>query len=276
MNLNDRAAHARSPWLACLLIASTCMGCDQAAEAAARSELIVYAAASTKDALHELEALYERQQPVDLVFNLGSSGDLSRQIVAAAKADLFLSADDKELDRVEQAGLVEPGSRVALLSNQLVVIESAGGPTLFHEPFDPSQLAQPAIEWISLAHVETVPAGRYAKAWLESLSVWAPIQERILPGVDVRAALAAVESGGARVGIVYRSDAMRSTKVRIVHLVPLESGPRISYPLAVIAARPAREEALRFAAFLKSPPAAAIWERHGFLAVPDGPLEARR
>src|SRR5262245_58840752 len=116
-------------------------GSSKAVEAAApRVELAVYAAASTRDALQTIEGAYEREHAVDLVFNFGSSGDLSNQIVAAAKADVFLSADEKEMDKVEAAKLLASGTRRALLSNQLVVIEPADGASSFTPPFDPSQL----------------------------------------------------------------------------------------------------------------------------------------
>ena len=108
-------------------------------------EVTVYAATSTRDALQALEAPYEKEHKVDLVFNFGSSGDLSKQIVAAGKAEVFLSADEKEMDKVEEAKLVVAGTRRSLLSNQLVVIEPADGPSLFTTPFEPSQLANPKI-----------------------------------------------------------------------------------------------------------------------------------
>src|SRR6185295_13267946 len=147
---------------------------------------------STRDALHALEPAYEKEHAVDLVFNFGSSGDLSKQIVAAGMADVFLSADDKEMDKVAEAKLVAEGTRRALLSNQLVVIEPADAPSIFASPFTPAQLADPKVERLSLGNVESVPAGRYAKAWLEKVGAWSAVSARVLPGVDARAALAAV------------------------------------------------------------------------------------
>jgi molybdate transport system substrate-binding protein len=111
------------------------------AAAAARIELSVYAATSARDALQALAPDYEGEHAVDLVFNFGSSGDLSKQVVAAGKADVFLSADEKEMDRVEQAQLVLQGTRRALLSNQLALIEPGDGPSAFTAPFEPGQLA---------------------------------------------------------------------------------------------------------------------------------------
>jgi molybdate transport system substrate-binding protein len=233
-----------------------------------RVELAVYAATSTRDALQALEAAYEKTHAVDLIFNFGSSGDLAKQIVAAAKADVFLSADEGEMDKVEQAKLLAAGSRHALLSNQLAVIEPVDGPSIFRTTFEPAQLADPQVQRLSLGNVETVPAGRYAKAWLEQVGVWEDVRERVLPGVDVRAALAAVESAGAQAGIVYRTDVARSKKARVLFAVPLGQGPRISYPLAVLAGRPAEKQARAFAQFLASAEARTVFEESGFVFLP--------
>lgn len=230
-------------------------------------ELVVYAATSTRDALQALEPAYEKDHLVDLVFAFGSSGDLAKQIVAAAKAHVFLSADEKEMDVVQTAGLVAAGSRRDLLANQLVVIEPAGSASVFAQPFAAAQLAAPSIRRLSLGDPATVPAGRYAKEWLEKTGAWKDVAERVLPGVDVRAALAAVESGAAQAGIVYRTDAARSTKARVVHVVPKDEGPRIAYPVAAIAGRAEEVEARAFVAYLASPVALAVFDGYGFSAL---------
>jgi molybdate transport system substrate-binding protein len=235
-----------------------------------RAELVVYAATSTRDALQTFQATYQREHAVDLVFNFGSSGDLARQLVAAGRADVFLSADEHEMDRVEAEGLVAPGTRRSLLSNQLVVIEPADEPSCFTAPFEPAQLAGERVARVSLANVDTVPAGRYAKAWLQRVGVWDAVAARVLPGVDVRAALAAVEAGAADAGIVYRSDVARTQRARVVFAVPLEEGPRISYPIAAIAGRASHEASANFIDALSSPDAREVFEAHGFL-VPVGP-----
>ena len=238
-------------------------------------ELAVYAATSTRDALQALGAAYEADHPVDLVFNFGSSGDLSRQIVSAAKADVFLSADEKEMDEVEAAHLVASGTRRILLSNQLAVIEPADGSSIFTAPFEASQLADPRLVHLSLADVEAVPVGRYAKAWLEKTGTWKDVSHRVLPGVDARAALAAVESGGAQAGIVYMTDVARSKKARALYSVPIDQGPRISYPVAAIAGRPNEKEARAFVLFLASPAVRATFEELGFLFLPQAPENAK-
>lgn len=242
----------------------------------ARIELVVYAATSTRDALQAIEVEYERDHRVDLVFNFGSSGDLSRQIVAAGKADVFLSADEREVDRLAESALVLEGTRKTLLSNQLVVVEPTDAPTIFTQPFTPVQLTQPAVRLLSLGNVETVPAGRYAKAWLERVEIWDAVADRVLPGIDVRAALAAVESGGAQVGIVYRTDVARTKKARIVHAVPLGEGPRIAYPIAVIAGSAQKDvehtdAARAFVEYTASPAARSAFELFGFVFLPSVP-----
>lgn len=230
--------------------------------APARPELVVYAASSLRDALQELAPTAEASTGARLVFNFGSSGDLARQILAGAQADLFFSADERELERV--AAEIEPDTRRTLLSNQLVLVEPADErPSLFAQPFTPDQLAR--CELVSLADPASVPAGRYAQAWLASRDAWEFVAPKVLPGVDVRAALAAVESGAVRAGIVYRTDAALTTKVRIVHAVPLAEGPAIAYPLAVLAHRPEAARARALAQFLAGPAALALFERHGFV-----------
>ena len=228
----------------------------------AEPELVVYAAASLRDVLQELAPRAEEDCEAHLVFNFGSSGDLARQILAADAADLFFSADEKEMDRV--AARIEADTRRALLANELVVIEPDDErPSLFRQPFEPAQLG--AVPLVSLADPATVPAGRYARAWLEARGAWTAVEPRVAPAVDVRAALAAVETGAMRAGIVYRTDAARSTRVRIVFAVPAAEGPEIRYPLAVLAGRPEAERARALAAFLASEEALAVFARHGFV-----------
>jgi molybdate transport system substrate-binding protein len=225
-------------------------------------ELRMSAAASLRDVLDELAPALERATGARLMLNLGGSSDLARQIVAAARADLFFSADEAWMDHVAVAGLVDAASRRSPLSNRLVVVVPAASAL---EIRDARDLAGPAVRRLSLAQPETVPAGRYAKAWLESRGAWDAVAARVVPALDVRAALAAVESGAIDAGIVYRTDAARSTRVRIAFEVPADEGPAISYALAAIAGRPRLELARRVVAWLAGPEAASVFERHGFV-----------
>ncbi|HVQ26234.1 MAG TPA: molybdate ABC transporter substrate-binding protein, partial [Planctomycetota bacterium] len=245
-----------------LLVLSFAPACRPAHDE--RPELVVYAAASLRDVLQELAPAAEAGSDARLVFNFGSSGDLARQILAADAADLFFSADEREMERVASAGRIEPATRRALLANELVVIEPADErPSLFRTPFEPAQLAD--LPQVSLADPESVPAGRYARAWLEARGAWAAVAPKVVPAVDVRAALAAVESGALRAGIVYRTDAARSTRVRVVFAVPSTEGPEIRYPLAVLKGRPEAGRARELALYLASEEALAVFARHGFV-----------
>jgi molybdate transport system substrate-binding protein len=230
---------------------------------------VVSAASSLRDALAELAPMAEARLGARLVLNFGSSGDLARQILAADGPDLFLSADEVEMERLAAAGRIEPASRRVLCANELVVIEPADeGPSPFQGPFEPSQLAD--VPLLSLADPLTVPAGRYARAWLEARGAWAAVAERVVPAIDARAALAAVESGALRAGIVYRTDAARSSRVRVVFRVPRAEGPRIRYPVAVVAGSPEAERARALAEFLVTEEARALLARHGFVPLGDG------
>lgn len=228
----------------------------------ARAEVVVYAAASLRDVLKRLAPACEKALEASLVFNFGASNDLARQIDAGNKADVFISADEEWMDRVEGAGLVDAGSRRSFLSNRLVVVGAADSTVGVRSPSD---LAAPGVRRISLADPEAVPAGRYAKAWLERAGVWDAVRDRMVPALDVRAALAVVESGAAEAGIVYRTDAAISGHVRVLYEVPAGEGPRISYAVAALGDRPRVAAARGLVAWLAGPEAAATFERFGFI-----------
>ncbi len=225
-------------------------------------ELQVDAAASLRDVLRELAPALESATGARPVFNFGGSSDLARQIVAANRADVFFSADEAWMDRVAAAGLVDPVSRRSPLSNRLVVVVPADSALEVHSAAD---LAPPRVRRLALAQPDAVPAGRYAKAWLEAQGEWSAVAGRVIPALDVRAALAAVGSGAVEAGVVYRTDAAISNRVRIAYEVPEGDGPRISYALAAMRDRPHLELARRVVAWLCGPEAGAAFERYGFV-----------
>ncbi len=162
------------------------------------------------------------------------------------------------MDEVQAAGLVRPGDRVDLLSNRLVVVVPADSTAALATP---DELAR--VRRLALGDPQAVPAGIYARQWLEKRGLWERLRDRVVPTLDVRAALAAVESGNADAGIVYRTDAAVSKRVRVALEVPDGEGPRIVYPAALLAA--ARGPAPRaFFESLRSPQARAVFERLGF------------
>ena len=223
-----------------------------------REGVTVFAAASLADAVEEIGRAYEKDSGTRVVLNVGASSDLARQILAGAGADLFFSADRAQMDVVEKAGLVRGSDRVELLSNVLVVVVPADAPTRVGSPADLALLRR-----IALADPEAVPAGVYARRYLESIGLWSALKGRVIPTLNVRAALAAVESGNADAGLVYRTDAALSRRVRVAFTVTAEQGPRIVYVLAPLAdsRKPAALELVRR---LAGPAARTIFERYGF------------
>ena len=224
-------------------------------------EISVFAAASLADALAEVGRAWEKASGCRAVFNFGASSDLSRQIRSGAPADVFFSADTTQMDALEREGLVRSSDRQDLLSNTLVVIvPAASGATVA----GPRDLA--AFKTIAIADPQAVPAGVYARRWLEGLGLWAELAPRVVPTLHVRAALAAVESENAEAGIVYRTDAAASKRARIAFEVAREQGPPIRYPVAPLV-RSTHRAASAFVGYLRSPDARAVFTRHGFLVL---------
>jgi molybdate transport system substrate-binding protein len=267
------AARRRVAATALVAVAGAVVAIVSAAMAAAAPatapEVMIYAAASLRDALEALAPACGRAAGARLAFNFAGSNDLARQIMAAGRADIFVSADEEWMDRVEVGGFVEPGSRRALLSNRLAIIARRDADLAAGD--GARALLSPAVRRLALADPDAVPAGRYARAWLQAAGVWGAVAPRVLPTLDVRAALAAVASGAAEAGVVYRTDAALSNKVRVVYEVPADEGPRITYPLAVLRGRPHAGGARRVADCVAGPEAAAVFERFGFIVTAAAP-----
>jgi molybdate transport system substrate-binding protein len=269
---SERAAGARplraaSPVPALLTLAFAACGREHA-------ELDVFAAASLREVCEELAPEFEAQHPgLRLVFNFGASNLLAEQIGASTRGGVFLSADGLQLDRIELTGRMAEGTRRTFLANALVVIVPADA-TGDGVPARAVDLVLERFERLSLAHPEAVPAGRYAREWLTALGLWNDVQHKVVPGVDVRAALAAVESGAADAGIVYATDAAITPGVRVAFRVEGEGAPEIRYHAAAIKpgslAQRKHDGALRTAAFellefLGSERAGQVFTAHGFL-----------
>ena len=225
-------------------------------------EVIVFAAASLSESLKEIAASYEKRSGDKIVFNLGASSMLARQIEEGAPADIFFSADEVKMDGLEKKGLIFKETRKSRLSNSLVIVVAAEGGAAIESPND---LATDKARRLALAEPKTVPAGIYAKAYLDQQNLWSAVERKVIPTESVRAALAAVEAGNVEAGIVYRTDAIISRKVKIAYEVPIKDGPPISYPLAVLKEAKQPEAAKRFLQYLDSTDAAKVFERFGFI-----------
>jgi molybdate transport system substrate-binding protein len=228
----------------------------------ARAEtLTVFAAASLKEALDEAARAYEAASGQTVRISYGASSALARQVEAGAPAQVFISADEEWMDHVESRKLLK-GARVNLLTNALVLIAPAGkAPKLRIGPGF-ALAAALGDGRLAVADTRAVPAGKYARAALESLGVWPQVQGRLAPAENVRAALALVARGETPLGIVYRTDAQAEPRVAVVDAFPASSHPAIVYPMGVLRDAPAAADDL--AAFLSAPGTRAIWQRHGF------------
>jgi molybdate transport system substrate-binding protein len=222
--------------------------------------ITVSGAISLTDALTAVADSYARTGGT-VRFNFGPSNVLARQIVNGAPVDVFISADDAQMDLVSAAGLLQDGSRVDLLRNQLAVAVPSDRPRTFKSI---RELAEPAYRRIAIGDPAAVPAGVYAKQYLEKEGLWDAVQARVVPTGSVRAALAAVESGAADAAIVYRTDIRVAMRATVAWVVPAGRGPRIIYPAAIVRTTTVPGESKRFIDFLRGDSAARIFERFGF------------
>lgn len=227
------------------------------------ADVTVFAAASLTDALQKVGDAYKRDAGKTVAFSFAASSALARQIEASSGADIFISADEEWMDYLEARGLIAHGSRIDLLGNRLVLIAPAASRiALAIKPhFD---LAGALGEGkLAIADPTAVPAGKYARSALMSLSAWD--ESRIVPAENVRVALAYVARAEAPLGVVYATDAAAESKVRVVARFPESSYPRIAYPAALT--KDARPEARAFLAYLSGGRAKAIFEKAGFLVL---------
>lgn len=249
-------------WLACAFFILLSAAWSAVASAQA-PRLVVFAAASLKNALDEANAAYTREKGREVVASYAASSTLAKQIEAAAPADVFISADLDWMDYLAKRNLIKPETRANLLGNRLVLIapvSSAG--KLDIAPNFPLAHAL-GNGRLAIADPSGVPAGRYAKAALESLGVWSSVANKLAPAENVRATLALVSRGEAPLGIVYQTDANSDKGVQIVGTFPDNTHPPIIYPIAVMAAS-TNPGASGYVAFLKSPAARPIFEKQGF------------
>jgi molybdate transport system substrate-binding protein len=230
------------------------LSCLFAAPAAQAGDVHVAAAVSLTEALREVGAAFEAQQGVRVTLNLAASNVLARQIGAGSGADVFISADAAQMDVVAKEGLIR--QRVDLLVNQLVVAVRSDSSLALASAND---LTKPEVRRIAIGDPAGVPAGVYAKRFLETAGLWSRLESRIVPTASVRAALAALESGDVDAAMVYRTDVALARSARVA-FPPLPE-PRVLYPAALLSATP---HAGRFFEYLRSPAAAAIFKRHGF------------
>jgi len=247
------------------LVAAFAILCGSAGAPALAQDkgLIVFAAASMKNALDEVDVAYSAKAGVKIVASYAASSALAKQIEQGAPADIFVSADTDWMDYEIRKKNIDETTRVNLLGNALVLIapkDSKIENVRIGPGFDLAKLAGSGR--IATGDVKAIPVGKYARAALENLDVWEAVRPKFALSESVRAALTLVARGEAALGIVYATDARVEPGVKIVGTFPTDSHPPIIYPVAATAT--AKPEAAGYLAFLRSSAAKTIFEKYGF------------
>jgi molybdate transport system substrate-binding protein len=238
-----------------------CSALAVAAFAVHAETVTVFAAASLTDSLKRVAQLYREQSHDTIEFNFAASSLLARQIEEGAPADIFFSADTLWMDELEKKGLIAKETRKDRLSNSLVIVVPKDSPAPISSPRD---LAEARIGRLALADPKVVPAGIYAREYLQKQNLWAAVETKVIPTANVRAALAAVASGNADAGIVYKTDAAISKQVRVAYEIPARDGPEIVYPVAAVKGR-INAAAQKFLDYINSPAAGQVFAGFGFI-----------
>ena len=232
--------------------------------------LTVFAAASMKNALDDVNAAFSKATGIKVVTSYAASSALAKQIESGAPADIFMSADLEWMDHVAEKKAIKTDTRVNLLGNKLVLVapkDSKIGNVTLAQGFDLAKLVGDGR--IATGEVSSVPVGRYAKAALERLGAWPAAEKKFAMADNARAALLLVARGEAALGVVYETDAKIEPGVKIVGAFPEGSYPPITYPVAATAS--AKPEATRYLQFLRSNTARHIFETYGFTVLASKP-----
>jgi molybdate transport system substrate-binding protein len=255
------------------------LGCDRLnniqlenpSQATASTQLTVSAAASLKEALEEIELVYQQKHPeTEITYNFASSGSLQRQIEQGAPVDVFISAATTQMNALEKQGLLRTETRQNLLQNQMVLVTPIGHKqnTIKINNFD--DLTTKAVTTIALGEPESVPAGKYALEVLNFFKIADQVNSKAVYAKDVRQVLNYVATGNVDAGIVYRTDAQVSGNVEIVATAPETSHTPVIYPIAAIKDRNNPEVAVELIEFLTTPEAQAVFQKYGFVSVVSG------
>lgn len=227
-------------------------------------EILVSAAISLKDAFNELGAIYQKETGIRARFNLGASGLLQKQIEAGAPVDVFASAGERQMDALQEDGLIIEETRFNFARNSLVLIVSSRS-TLALDSF--TDLLDPGISRLAIGNPKTVPAGQYAQQALESMQLWHQLESRLVPAENVRQVLDYVTRDEVDAGIVYASDVpMSRGKAVIVASVPEDSHDPILYPIAVVRGAGSPSDARKFIDLALSSTGQAVMGKYGFLS----------
>ena len=241
-------------------VSACCLALALYVQRAPQAPITVSAAVSLTEVMQELATAFESSAGQRVVFNFAGSNVLARQIVNGAPVDVFISADAVQMDIVERARMIAAGTRTPLVGNQLAVVVRRDQSRVTSV----AALADASIRRIAIGDPEAVPAGVYAKQYLERIGLWQQLHGKLLPSSNVRAALAAVENGSADAGIVYATDVRASRDLTVSISIAGPDAPRIVYPACIVASSKRLESAMRFLKFLQTSAAAQIFRQYGF------------
>jgi molybdate transport system substrate-binding protein len=233
------------------------------APALAADNVIVFAAASLKNALDNVNAAWKAETGKEATISYAASSALAKQIEGAAPADIFISADLQWMKYLSDKKLIKAGSEVELLGNRIVLIapKDSKAETTIAPGFDLAALV--ADGKLAMADVKAVPAGKYGKAALEKLGVWASVEGKVAQAENVRAALKLVSTGEAALGIVYQTDANADPGVKVIGTFPSDTHEPIVYPIGVTT-ESKNTETEAFVKFVQSAKAKELFEAQGF------------
>ena len=253
----------RRTWIAGLFLA---LAAGPVPAPAADAPVVVFAAASLKNALDEASAAWGKETGKTTRISYAGSNALAKQIEAGAPADLFFSADLAWMDYAEKNGTIRPDTRVNVLRNAIVLVAPKGAAKTVTLAPGVDLAAALGGGRLAMGNVEAVPAGKYGKAALEKLGAWEGVKGQVAQAENVRAALLLVARGEAPLGIVYATDAASDPSVEVVATFPADSHPPIVYP-AALTRDSANADGAAFLTFLRSPAARPFFERQGFTVI---------
>jgi molybdate transport system substrate-binding protein len=223
----------------------------------------VFAAASLKNALDAVSEAWKAESGKETKNVYAASSALAKQIEQAAPADVFISADLDWMDYLASKKLIKEDTRKVLLGNQLVLVAAKDSGVKLELKAGADLAGALAGGKLAVGDVKAVPAGKYAKAALEKLGLWASVEASLAQAENVRAALALVARGEAKLGIVYATDAKAEKQVEVAGVFPEDSHPPIVYPAAVVISSK-NPDAEAFVTYLSSPKAQEIFAAQGF------------
>lgn len=255
-----------------LLVLGLFSGCTD--NTASKDSILVFSSASLRNVMQDIGNDYQKKTGTSVVFNFAGSNVLAKQIEAATQADIYLSANVQWVEYLAEKDLILNSSKRTFLSNNLVVVAQKDSAW---ELNDPAQLGSLPFKFLSLGDPAAVPAGRYAKQYLNSIAVWESVKDRVLPAPDVRAAASMVENMSNIIGIVYKTDALASRKLKILYEVKNEGNgqlERVKYVAVSVKKKSSKSQAQQIAPnvsgfldYLMQDEAKLVFKRHGFATI---------